>query len=73
MVNKYTEEALDNILEILDGVSWAEFDEIIYAIEGARNKADEGTEEYFNYAEYLLMHKQGGKRVSDTNNIRNIF
>lgn len=58
-MNKYTEEALENILEICDGLSLDEIDEIMYAVEGVINAADQNGEEYFNFAEYLLTHKKG--------------
>ncbi len=59
MTNKYFEEALENILEICDGMSIDEIDEIMYAVEGVINAADQNGEEYFNFAEYLLTHRQG--------------
>lgn len=63
MTNKYLEEALENILEICDGLSLGEIDEIMYAVEGVINAADQNGEEYFNFAEYLLTHRQGDRNA----------
>lgn len=60
-MNKYTEEALENILENCDGMSIDEIDEIMYAVESVINAADQNGEEYFNFAEYVLTRRQGDK------------
>lgn len=59
MTNKYFEEALENILEICDGMSIGEIFEVISAVEGVAHSAEKSGEEYFNFAEYLLTHRQG--------------
>ena len=58
--DKYIQEAVDEILEILDGMSFDEIFEISLEVNGA---VDEGKSEYFSYAEYVLTHKQGDKNA----------
>ena len=62
-MNKYTEEALNDILEICDGMSIDEIFEVIDAAEGVAHSADQNGEEYFNFAEYLLTHRQGDRNA----------
>ncbi len=58
-MNKYTEEAVKDILEICDGMSIDEIFEVIDAVEGVAHSAEKSGEGYFNFAEYLLTHRQG--------------
>jgi len=58
-MNKYTAEAINDILEILDGMSFTEIDAVIDAVEGVSDAARKSGEEYFNFAEYALTRRQG--------------
>jgi len=62
-MNKYTEEAVKDILEICDGMSIDEIFEVIDAVEGVAHSAEKSGEEYFNFAEYLLTHRQGDRNA----------
>lgn len=57
-MNKYTDEAVNDILEICDGMSIDEIFEVIDAVEGAVNATEQ---DYFNFAEYVLTRRQGDK------------
>ena len=57
--NKYIQEAADDILEILDGMSFDEISAVEDVIEDVLYTAHNDGDEHFNFAAYVMAHERG--------------